>query len=301
MTIMAPSSVPAVELLFINFPVGVAPSAGRAVFPHRPGQTVKHLSEKAGVPHTEIGRVENGEIGDGGVAGPECMTQPGDGGGAGPGHVHKIGDGGRAGGGPAGPGYIPRPGETVLLHPADRRIGPEDPAPRFLLDVHPGKLARHLRLLGFDALYRNDSSDAEIVRRAAAEGRVILSRDRGILSRQAVGAGCLVRSGDPFRQAVDVVLDFGLAGNLRPFSRCARCGALLVPVDKKAVADGLPDLVRRRYRRFLRCPACGQVYWRGDHFRNIEALLRRLRAEAGARGNGRAAGKAGDGGSAYKA
>jgi hypothetical protein len=235
-----------VELLFIGFPEGTAPPESRAVFRRSPGQTVKHLAEKAGVPHTEIGPVE-------------------------------------AGGVPVSLSYIPRPGEKVSLFPVDRFRRSENAA-AFLLDVHLGRLARFLRLLGFDAAYRNDMDDDSIIRTALQDGRTILTRDRGLLMRRAVRNGYLVRGGDPFLQLVAVLRDFGLERKLRPFSRCARCGGPIVPVEKARIAAELPELVRRRYRRFFQCPACGGLYWKGDHFRNIEPFMRRLRTALGGRG-----------------
>lgn len=163
-----------------------------------------------------------------------------------------------------------------LAVPAVRRPqpAPTDP-PRFLLDVHLGRLARRLRLLGLDVAYGNDAHDAELVARSLAEQRVLLTQDRGLLRRRALLHGAYVRGQHVDRQTDDVLDRF--APPLAPWSRCPACGGLLEPVDRAAVEHRLEPGTRRTYDEFARCTACGRPYWRGAHARRLEAAVARAR------------------------
>lgn len=136
---------------------------------------------------------------------------------------------------------------------------------RLVLDVHLGKLATYLRLLGFDALYRNDT---------AHERRILLSNDRGLLKRGAVTYGPMVRAEDPRRQLLEVLRRFQLFGALRPLSPCPRCNVGLEPVAKEVVEKELPHHTRLCYAQFSRCPNCRQIYWKGANFAGLRSLLR---------------------------
>ncbi len=137
---------------------------------------------------------------------------------------------------------------------------------KFVLDVHLGKLARHLRLLGFDACYDNAYEDAEIVDLAVREGRIVLTRDRGILKVRAVTHGYWVRSRDPMTQIREVLTRFDLFSQIRPFQRCIVCNGLLRQVEKQTVVAELPPRVAAYYDEFFVCAACGKVYWKGSHY-----------------------------------
>lgn len=173
----------------------------------------------------------------------------------------------------------PPDGATVELLPLKEPI--ELPGERrFVLDVHLGRLARHLRLLGFDVEWRNDYDDLDLVRIALAQRRTVLSRDRGLLFRREFacdpGRGMLVRSRDTWTQLIEVCRRFGLASRFRPFSLCATCGAALEPARKSEVASLIPPIVAERYDEFFLCPVCGKAYWKGDHFRNLLPFIERL-------------------------
>lgn len=144
---------------------------------------------------------------------------------------------------------------------------------RFVLDTHLGRLATDLRLLGFDGLYDNGYSDEELARLSAVDGRVLLTRDRGLLKRGAVTRGYYVRAALPRDQIVEVLRRFDLAAPVAPFSRCLRCNGLLEPVDKATILDCLPAGTRAHFVEFNRCSACERVYWAGAHY---EALQRRV-------------------------
>lgn len=147
---------------------------------------------------------------------------------------------------------------------------------KFILDVHLGKLARRLRLLGFDCLYRNDLDDAEILRISRDTARVILTRDLGILKHREVKYGYLVRHDLVDDQLRDVILRFGLHGAVRPFLRCLKCNGLMEAVDKAEIADQLEPKTRLYYDEFHRCRGCASLYWRGSHYDKISRWLKQF-------------------------
>ena len=146
----------------------------------------------------------------------------------------------------------------------------------FVADVHLRRLARLLRLLGFDALHSNEFDDAQLVEISAGEGRILLSRDRQLLKHGRVTHGYWVRSTDPVEQAREVVRRFDLTGCVRPFSRCPACNGCLESVEKEAVADEIPPKTARWLDEYVRCDECGKLYWRGTHFERLEGLVERI-------------------------
>jgi uncharacterized protein with PIN domain len=198
--------------------------------------TLGHVVESVGVPLTEVGAL----VHDGVPARPTDRARPGT--------LHV--------------GPVARPQPT-----------PTDP-PRFLLDVHLGRLARHLWLLGLDAAWTPDAAEADdavLARRSGEEARVLLTRDRHLLHRRALAAGALVRGSGLTEQLTDVLDRF--APPLAPWTRCMACGATLEPAAADDVAADLQPGTSRTYRDFSRCPACGRVYWRGAHAHRLEAIV----------------------------
>ena len=160
-----------------------------------------------------------------------------------------------------------------------RRAGSDPPQPvRFALDVHVGKLASLLRLVGFDTVVLADDADMAAV--AARDGRIVLTRDVGLLKRNLVRHGHWVRHTDPESQLAEVLERFDLVTRMEPFVRCVRCNTLLVPVDAEAVADRLPPRTRATFRQFHRCPGCDRVYWQGSHYGRLALVVDRARARA---------------------
>ena len=148
--------------------------------------------------------------------------------------------------------------------------------PRFVADVHLGKLARHLRMAGFDTLWANDWKDDEIVRISGVQKRTILTRDTGMLRRKEVERGYFVRATESEQQLGEVVHALQLEGLVAPFMRCRECNVPLEEVPRQAVRDRLPPMVRDTYDRFKRCPGCERVYWEGTHFERMKSVLARL-------------------------
>jgi uncharacterized protein with PIN domain len=145
--------------------------------------------------------------------------------------------------------------------------------PRFVVDVNLGKLARHLRMAGFDTLWANDWDDDELMRIAAVQKRTLLTRDKAILRRREVDRGYFVRATASEAQLGEVVRALQLEGLLAPFTRCRECNAPLVDAAKEEVIDRLPEKVRAFYDRFKRCPGCDRVYWEGTHFARMKGVL----------------------------
>jgi uncharacterized protein with PIN domain len=150
---------------------------------------------------------------------------------------------------------------------------------RFVADVHLGKLARHLRLLGLDTVYRVDADDATLAEIAAREDRILLTRDQGLLKRRAVTYGYFIRDTRPHRQLVEVLRRFGPIG-LDPFSRCLRCNNVLREVPKSSVDAALLPRTRARYDQFMACGGCGRVYWKGSHWERLKRAIDAARVEA---------------------
>lgn len=181
--------------------------------------------------------------------------------------------------------YLLQGGERVAVYPVFEllNISPLNhlrPRPlrqtRFVLDVHLGKLARYLRLLGFDALYRNDFDDPTIIAISREERRIILTRDRGILKNGSVTHGYWLRETESREQLREVVRILDLKEDIRPFTRCMKCNGALQPVDKREILEQLPPRVREAYEEFVRCEGCGKVYWAGTHFERMKEIIGEL-------------------------
>ncbi|WP_149830254.1 Mut7-C RNAse domain-containing protein [Streptomyces tailanensis] len=169
--------------------------------------------------------------------------------------------------------HIPAHGESVRVRPVRRPQSVPGAPLRFLLDVHLGTLARRLRLLGVDTAYEStDIGDPALAVRSAAERRVMLSRDRGLLRRRELWAGAFVYSTRPEDQLRDILDRF--APELRPWTRCTACNGLLKPATKEEVADRLEGGTRRSYDVFAQCGECGRAYWKGAHHEQLEAIVR---------------------------
>jgi uncharacterized protein with PIN domain len=148
---------------------------------------------------------------------------------------------------------------------------------RFVADVHLGRLAAYLRMLGFDTLYPSDYRDEELARISSAENRVLLTRDRGLLKRSIVVYGYYVRETDPWRQLGEVLRRFDLLEAILQFHRCTRCNTILAIVDKASIEDRLTAQTRQYYDEFRVCHHCGKIYWRGSHFERMDSFIEELR------------------------
>ncbi|WP_306362803.1 Mut7-C RNAse domain-containing protein [Nocardia sp. CC227C] len=180
---------------------------------------------------------------------------------------------------PASAAHIPATGQSVAVRAVTR---PQPvPGSRFLLDIHLGTLARRLRLLGVDAAYEKpDIGDAALAARSAAERRILLSRDRGLLRRREIFAGAYIYSHRPAEQLDDVLSRF--APPLRPWTRCTACNGALRETDRESVRALLPAHTDHSYDSFAQCEDCGQPYWKGAHHARLDAIVMHAQQRYGA-------------------
>jgi uncharacterized protein len=145
--------------------------------------------------------------------------------------------------------------------------------PKFILDVHLGRLSKYMRLLGFDTLFENDLNDRGIINISLSEHRIILTRDRGLLKTRTVTHGYWIRSSKPTEQLKEVLRRFDLENALQPFTRCLECNGVLDEVSKEEIVDLLMPKTRDFYTEFKRCKTCGRVYWEGSHYKKMKNFI----------------------------
>ncbi len=145
---------------------------------------------------------------------------------------------------------------------------------KFILDVHLGKLARKLRLLGLDTFYLNSLGDREIIEIALRENRIILTRDQGLLKVGKVIHGYWVRATCPKAQLKEICRRFKAVG--KAFSRCLECNGKLEPAQKKEIIDKLPPKVAIFFDEFYICGGCKRVFWKGSHFQAMSLDLLKM-------------------------
>jgi uncharacterized protein with PIN domain len=200
-------------------------------------QSVKHLIESLGIPHTEIGPLS---------ANGERISLD-----------YLVHDGDRLEVGPVAPADLTE-------------------EPRFVLDGHLGRLASHLRMLGLDCLYDNAYEDEELAHISVEAGRILLTRDRLLLMHKIITQGYLLRSLNSTEQLYEVVQRYELAKWVRPFQRCMNCNHPLQPIEKETVLGKLEPLTKKYYDEFKFCPTCDQVYWKGSHYERMLELIEKI-------------------------
>ncbi len=159
----------------------------------------------------------------------------------------------------------------------DLRAGTEA---RFLADSMLGKLARWLRILGFDCAHEEEIPDAQLVRRAIDERRTLLTRDRALPDEWRVAGIYVVRAEQTYDQLAEVLRRFEISDAVRLFRRCSRCNARLEVVRPEEVADRVPPDVVARQQELRQCGECRRVYWEGSHTRRMQGVVERLIAAA---------------------
>ncbi|HYA31704.1 MAG TPA: Mut7-C RNAse domain-containing protein [Thermodesulfovibrionales bacterium] len=142
----------------------------------------------------------------------------------------------------------------------------------FIADAMLGRLARWLRLLGFDTLYYPHIRDSDLLKFALRDGRYILTRDTHFLGIKNVPTVTFIHSNEPLKQVKEVIGIFGLKEAMP--GRCARCNGILREVGTKdSIRDEVPEYVFLNCSNFLKCRACGNVYWEGTHLRRFRTML----------------------------
>jgi uncharacterized protein with PIN domain len=147
--------------------------------------------------------------------------------------------------------------------------------PAFIADAHLGKLARVLRLLGFDVLYNNAVADTGLLAAALEQNRILLSRNRSCARNTAVRS-LIICSEDPNEQVQQVVQDLHLKNAFRPFTRCLVCNEMLAAVSKESILPRLEQNTSRYYNEFWQCAGCKRIYWEGAHYLRMLALVQKV-------------------------
>jgi len=157
--------------------------------------------------------------------------------------------------------------DIIKLRPKPLRVT------KFILDVHLGKLAKYLRMIGFDTLYENNYTDPFIIETSISERRIILTRDLGILKNKQVAHGYYIRSTNPKEQLKEVIERFDLRKNIQAITRCMECNGTIKVVEKEKIIDQLKPKTKKYFNEFFQCTTCKKVYWEGSHYhRMIERI-----------------------------
>ena len=148
---------------------------------------------------------------------------------------------------------------------------------KFIVDLNVGKLARWLRLMGYDTLFLPTLEDGNMVKLALSQQRVLLTRDTQIMRWHIVSSGrvkaILIEADDPRKQLLQVALQLNLNYQFNPFSRCLECNALLETKHPREVEGQVPPYVFQTQQKYMQCPACQRIYWRGTHWQAMNRVL----------------------------
>lgn len=186
--------------------------------------------------------------------------------------------------------YIVQDGDTIGVYPSSKcadmkqiqRLRPEPSyTPKFVIDANLGRLARYLRLLGFDCFYRNDYSDDMVAKISSESERAVLTRDRSLLQRKIIIYGYFVRASTPKIQVKEVLKRFDLFHLIAPLVRCTRCNGKLRKIEKQKIEHRLEPLTKRHYNDFLICATCSQIYWQGSHYEHAMHLVNEFKEGGG--------------------
>ncbi len=217
----------------------------KIIYPLNRRASIKDIVESLGVPHTEIGSIS-------------------------------------VEGNPVDFGFVPLKPLVITVDPIRPPFDATRPSVlrpealktvRFIVDVNVGKLAVLLRIAGLDTAYGNDYGDADIARMAEDEGRIVLSKDAGLLKRKQIVFGRYVRAIHPDDQLREMVDFFGLQDSRRAFSRCVRCNSELIRVEKNQILSRLEPKTKKYFHRFKLCAQCDRIYWRGSHHDQMKIRL----------------------------
>ena len=217
-------------------------------------RSVKDLIESIGVPHTEIDLIiVNGESVD-----FNYPVQNGD-------HISVY------------PVFESLPDNVIIESSQLKHCQPQPPGnTRFVLDVHLGRLAAYLRMLGFDTLYHNNYHDPELADISASEHRILLTCDRQLLKRKQITHGYFVRTRQPQQQILEILSRFDLYHKLQPFSRCLHCNGKTRRVNKADIENRLLAKTKKYYNEFYQCESCDKIYWKGSHYLKMKSMINKI-------------------------
>lgn len=184
--------------------------------------------------------------------------------------------------------YIVEEGDRISVYPMFERIDIESVSRlnkeplrqvKFVLDVHLGKLAKYLMLLGFDVDYKPYRDDPELAEISHKEKKILLTQDRRLLMRKIVTHGLIVRNSDPFKQIIEILNRLDLWDHVNPLSICLHCGGVLRPLDNDELGDHLhriPEAVQKWCDKFIICDQCNNIYWDGSHLEHIKRTISQI-------------------------
>ena len=141
---------------------------------------------------------------------------------------------------------------------------------KFIVDCMLGKLAKWLKILGFDVLYFRKISDDELNLIARKEGRILLTRDNGMIEKARNLTFLFIKSEDWQPQVRQVLKAFHLQDQVNPYSRCIQCNEKLKPLSRSKARNLVTPFVYQKSDSFALCPECGRVYWKGTHLSDME-------------------------------
>jgi len=150
---------------------------------------------------------------------------------------------------------------------------------KFIADCHLGKLAKYLRIMGFDTLFFPQIEDDKLIVIANEENRIILTRDRELSQRKNAPV-LFLEPTDTKEQLKTLINYYHLKEHPVPFSRCIVCNSPLQVIKKEKIIDRLPEKVKKYFNYFEYCPACDRIYWQGDHYRHMMEFLEQVLKES---------------------
>ena len=148
--------------------------------------------------------------------------------------------------------------------------------PRFVADVMLGRLAKWLRIAGFDVLYSNKFTDDELIAISSLEARVLLSRDTRLLIRKPVKEFIFLTSQDIHKQIRQVFETLHISTLASPLTRCLACNEALIETSRESVRERVPAFVYQTQSHFKSCPSCDKIFWAGTHRSAVVQTLKRL-------------------------
>ncbi len=153
---------------------------------------------------------------------------------------------------------------------------PDDAVPRFVADVMVGRLAKWLRIAGFDVLYSNQFTDDELVALSQQQDRILLSRDTRLLVRKVVKRFIFLESEGIQGQLAEVFRVTGATSLPGILTRCLSCNDILNDVPREEAHERVPPFVFETQRQFKSCPKCMKIYWAGTHRQSVIRTLEKL-------------------------
>jgi uncharacterized protein with PIN domain len=147
---------------------------------------------------------------------------------------------------------------------------------RFMIDFNVRKMAKYLRMYGFDVRIDAGVPDKEIAEIAAAQNRIIISRDLGLLKRKIVKYGYFPRHDNIEDQVVEVISHFKLLPHIQPFTLCLECNGKIELVEKESILSLITEGVAKDYDAFFQCENCKKIYWKGSHYERMSRNMLRM-------------------------